>query len=131
MLDIIWDLFQQGQINNLTDGRLSQLEKEKSQDRKADATDERVRELEQRHEQLKLVTLALWSLLRDRLGLSEAELRRYVEQIDLLDGKRDGKASMSREKTTCAGCNRSVIGTSAVCVYCGTSLKRGTSFVGT
>jgi RNase P subunit RPR2 len=131
MLDIIWDLFQQGQINNLTGSRLSQLEKERSQDRKTDANDERVRELEQRHEQLKLVTLALWSLLRDRLGLSEAELRRYVEQIDLLDGKKDGKAPTPHEKTFCEGCNRSVIGTSAVCVYCGTPLKRVTSFVGT
>jgi RNase P subunit RPR2 len=104
----------------LTDGKLSQLEKEKSQDRKADAIDERIRELEQRHEQLKLVTLALWSLLRDRSGFSESDLRKYVEQIDLLDGKRDGKAPMSQEKTICAGCNRSLIGTSAVCVYCGT-----------
>jgi RNase P subunit RPR2 len=131
MLDIIWDLFQQRQISNLADGRLSQLEKERSQDRKTDANDERVRELEQRHEQLKLVTLALWSLLRDRLGLSEAELRKYVEQIDLLDGKKDGKAPTSQEKTICEGCSRSVIGTSAVCVYCGTPLKRATSFVGT
>ena len=35
-----------------------------------------------RHEQLKLVTLALWRLLKDRVGITEAELERYVESTD-------------------------------------------------
>jgi hypothetical protein len=93
MLDLFWDLFQQGQINNLHGGRLSQLEKEKSQDNKADSLEARLQELEQRHEQLKLVTLAFWSLLRDHAGLLESDLRKYVEKIDLLDGKQDGKVT--------------------------------------
>jgi type I site-specific restriction endonuclease len=132
MLDIFWDLFQQGQINNLHQGRLGQLEKEKNQDSKAALLEERLQELEQRHEQLKLVTLAFWSLLRDHSGLLESDLRKYVEQIDLLDGKRDGKTARSLEKTTCTGCSRTVIGTSTVCVYCGTPIKRtGGLFSGT
>jgi type I site-specific restriction endonuclease len=130
MIDIFWDLFQQGQINNLHQGKLSQLEKEKSQDSRTDNLAARLQELEIRHEQLKLVTLAFWSLLRDHAGLLESDLRKYVEQIDLLDGKRDGKATTSQEKTTCTGCDRSVIGTSTVCVYCGTPLKRTGVFSG-
>jgi hypothetical protein len=124
MIDLFWDLFQQGQINNLNQGKLSQIEKERSQDSKADLLEARLQDLEQRHEQLKLVTLAFWSLLRDHAGLLESDLRKYVEKIDLLDGKRDGKTTSSQEKATCTGCNRSVIGTSTVCVYCGTPIKR-------
>jgi type I site-specific restriction endonuclease len=130
MLDLFWDLFQQGQINNLHDGRLSQLEKEKSQDNKADSLEARLQELEQRHEQLKLVTLAFWSLLRDHAGLLESDLRKYVEKIDLLDGKQDGKVTKAIGKVTCTGCDRSLLATSAVCVYCGTPLKRGDLFTG-
>ncbi len=130
MLDIIWDLFQHRQIQGLQDGKLSQLAKEKSQDFKASRLEERFDTLEQRHEQLKLVTLALWSLLRDHSGLLESDLRKYVEQIDLLDGKRDGKVSSPSEKVICSGCKHEVISTSTVCVYCGSTLPRRGTFAG-
>lgn len=130
MLDIFWDLFQHKQISNLQHGRISALEKERAQDVKAEDIDDRLRELERRHEQLKLVTLALWSLLRDHSGLLESDLRKYVEQIDLLDGKRDGKVSHATEKATCTGCSRTLLATSSVCVYCGTALPRAGMFKG-
>ena len=59
-----------------------------------------------RHEQLKLVTLALWRLLKDRVGLTEAELKRYVESTDLLDGAADGKVDLTRELVKCSRCSR-------------------------
>lgn len=130
MIDIFWDLFQQSQINNLHQGKLSQLEKEKFQDSRTDNIEARLQELELRHEQLKLVTLAFWSLLRDHAGLLESDLRKYVEQIDLLDGKRDGKATPSQEKATCTGCDRESIGTARVCVSCGAPFKRTGVFSG-
>lgn len=130
MLDLIWDLFQQGQINDLNRGKQSLLEKEKFQDGKTLSTEIRLAELEKRHEQLKLVTLALWSLLRDHSGLMEADLRKYVEQIDLLDGKRDGKASDAKGKVVCSGCDRTILNTATVCSYCGTPLKKMSSFHG-
>jgi hypothetical protein len=130
MIDIFWDLFQQGQINNLHDGRLANIEKDRNQDAKAGRIEDRLRELEQRHEQLKLVTLALWSMLRDQSGFKESDLRRYVAQIDLLDGKRDGKASTRSEAVRCSGCKRTVVGTAMVCVYCGTPVPRDSPFAG-
>lgn len=128
MLDLFWDLFQQGQIHTLQSSRLGQLEKEKAQDNKSAALEARLQDLEQRHEQLKLVTLAFWSLLRDHSGLMEADLRKYVEKIDLLDGKQDGKVATHPEKLECTGCGRTVLGTSNVCAYCGTALKRKNVF---
>ena len=130
MLDLIWDLFQHRQIQDLQEGRLSQAEKAKSQDFRASSLEDRLKSLEQRHEQLKLVTLALWSLLRDHSGLLESDLRKYVERIDLLDGKLDGKAPSSQEKVSCAGCKREVLGTAVSCVYCGEPVVRRGGFGG-
>jgi hypothetical protein len=131
MIDLVWDLFQHGQISNLQQGKLAQIEKERNQDANAQRLEDRLSELEQRHEQLKLVTLALWALLRDQSGLKESELRRYVEQVDLLDGTRDGKASRKAETASCSGCSRTVMGTSKVCVYCGAPLRLQSMFSGT
>lgn len=130
MLEIFWELFQQGQINNLHTSKIGQLERDKSQDDRNYSLEARLAELEQRHEQLKLVTLAFWSLLRDHAGLLESDLRKYVEKIDMLDGKLDGKASI-QEKVNCEGCNRLILGTSSVCAYCGTRVKRKNVFANT
>jgi hypothetical protein len=131
MLDLLVDLFQRGQISNLQDGKLAQIETERYQDANAYRLEDRIAELEQRHEQLKLVTLALWALLRDHSGLKESELRRYVEQIDLLDGTRDGKVARKEQTSTCSGCKRVVMGTAKVCVYCGAAVQRQNMFSGT
>jgi hypothetical protein len=128
MIDLVWDLFQQGQLKNLQEARHAHVEREQAQDNKAYSLEARLHELEQRHEQLKLVTLALWSLLRDHSGLLESDLRKYVEKVDLLDGKHDGKASVPNEKITCTGCSRSIIGTATVCAYCGAPVRRKNLF---
>lgn len=79
-----------------------------------------MRELEKRHEQLKLVTLALWSLLREHSGLMGSDLRKYVEKVDLLDGQQDGKATAKEERVNCNACGRIILNTAIVCAYCGT-----------
>jgi hypothetical protein len=47
--------------------------------------------LEDRVDQLILLNAALWSLLEERLGLTEQELADRVQEIDLTDGTADGK----------------------------------------
>lgn len=39
-----------------------------------------------------LVCQALWTLLREKLGVTEDELLERVTQLDLADGELDGKA---------------------------------------
>jgi len=51
----------------------------------------RAKSLERDHERLKLVTMALWELLSEKLNVSEDELRRRIEELDLLDERRDGR----------------------------------------
>ncbi len=117
MIDIIRDLFQESQVRKQ---RLDNLDvDQKSRNRTSDLKNE-LRELEQKHEQLKLVTLAFWSLLRDHTGLMESDLKKYVDNIDLMDGKKDGKKALSKEKSNCSSCKRIILSSALVCVYCGT-----------
>ena len=131
MLDTIWNFFQQVQIQHLD--KQTELHGAKHQGHELQILDSesRLRELEQRHEQLKLVTLSLWSLLRDHSGLMESDLKKYVEEIDLLDGKKDGKVDHSTEKVQCNNCNRIYLTTSLVCPWCGNHNSHMKPFAGT
>lgn len=128
MLDLIWNLFQDEDIERLRAERRRQDAQSAELQKQAASTYAGYVELEMRHEQLKLVTLALWRLLKDRVGLTEAELERYVESTDLLDGAADGKADLTRELRKCSRCSRSVLNTAVVCPFCGTRQKSGKAF---
>ena len=120
MIDLIWDIFQQGQIGGLHAKDKIQDAKFEGVEAHADSAEARLRELEKRHEQLKLVTLAMWRMLKDHTGLMESDLRRYVESTDLLDGKADGKVAHAKERVPCSGCDRVILNTAVACPYCGT-----------
>ncbi|MDK1288376.1 hypothetical protein [Pseudoalteromonas umbrosa] len=127
MIDFIWDMFQQRQIGEVQDGLRSNLEKDKYQDGKISTNDARLKELERRHEQLKLVTMAMWTLLKDHSGLTENDLKKYIEKVDLMDGKADGRVN-TKEKSDCKGCGRTILTTSLACPYCGGDLQRKSAF---
>jgi hypothetical protein len=128
MLDLIWNLFQDEDIDRLRAERRRQEAQSDELQKQAGSTQTRNAELEMRHEQLKLVTLALWRLLQDRVGLTEVELKRYVESTDLLDGAVDGKADLTRELIECARCSRTILNTAIACPYCGTRQVSGNAF---
>ena len=73
-----------------------------------------IRELTQRHEQLKLVTMAMWTLLKEHCGLTESDLRKYIEQVDMMDGKLDGRIN-TKEQCKCSGCQRTLLTTALAC----------------
>ncbi len=79
----------------------------------------RLKALEREHERLKLITMALWEVLHERFGLSEAELRAKIEELDELDGKRDGRLRVRSEPRPCGACGRPMLSTSVTCPYCG------------
>lgn len=76
-----------------------------------------VRYLEQRVDQLSLVCMAMWSLLRDQTNLTEEQLAERVRQIDLLDGNEDGK--FVKEIAKCDKCGRVMSPRHPRCMYCG------------
>jgi hypothetical protein len=69
-----------------------------------------------------LVCEALWTLLRDRLGVPEEELVARVNEIDLSDGKLDGK--VRRPAVKCPRCGRTVSRRFDNCIYCSEPVRR-------
>ena len=68
-------------------------------------------------DRLALAVEALWTLLRDKTGITDDELRDRIRDIDLKDGKLDGK--VSRAPSTCQACGRVVSKRHRRCLYCG------------
>ena len=66
---------------------------------------------------LALVCVAMWSLLKDKTGLTEEDLLERVRQIDLADGQQDGAAR--RNVAKCPQCGRSMSSRHKRCLYCG------------
>jgi len=76
--------------------------------------------LERRVERLNLVCQALWTLCRDRLKFTEDDLARRVQDLDLADGRLDGRVAPGIE---CASCKRVFSRRRRLCLYCGTTRK--------
>lgn len=119
MIDLIYSFFKE-QNDKIQDAKIE------FNDVKVDEVHGKATSLELQHERLKLVTMAMWELIRDHTGLTESDLKRYVEKVDLMDGKRDGRVKMTDDVTVCNECDRKVLRSSLVCVYCGkpVSLKK-------
>lgn len=128
MLDLIWNLFQDDDIKRLRSGVANRTAQSETLRSEVGSIEARLLELEKRHEQLKLVTLALWRLLKDRVELSESNLKKYVESTDLLDGAADGKVDLMKELVKCSGCGRSLLNTAIVCPYCAANNTSGNAF---
>ena len=85
-------------------------------------------DLEDRVDQLVTVNLALWSLLKQKLVLTEEELIERVKQIDLADGVPDGKVTGQVRK--CSACGRVMHRRHKRCMYCGADRLVETAFDG-
>jgi hypothetical protein len=72
--------------------------------------------LSDRVDRLALFTMAFWSLARDKLGITEEELLQRVQELDLTDGKLDGK--VQHAPTECPKCGRRYSPRHARCLYC-------------
>ncbi len=81
----------------------------------------KVDELETKCDKALLVCEAMWTLLRDKLGVTEQELVDRVNEIDLSDGKLDGK--VRRPAVECTKCHRKVARRFQRCVYCGCAVE--------
>ena len=120
MLELLWDLHQEHRINEVQNGANLAA-------RKATDFQERVRFIEERMDRMLLTNMALWSLLRDTMGLTDQDLAARVQQIDLQDGVADGKVTRSAP-TTCPRCQRTFSPRHRRCLYCGHETSPPTPF---
>jgi hypothetical protein len=126
MLDFmdIFDVHQYGQINRILTAQAQTTQRVAN-------TREEIRRLEHRYERMRLVTNALWQLLKEHTGLTDADLKRFVERIDLADGKADGKMTFPTGAMDCQKCSRRILKSAAVCPWCGAKPAVGDAFQAT
>ena len=86
------------------------------------AQDAYVAQLETRLDWTLMLCEAMWSLIEERLDLTEGQLVERINQLDLADGELDGRKR--RPPATCGGCKRTVSQRFPRCAYCGYVIKR-------
>jgi hypothetical protein len=74
---------------------------------------------------LTLACAAMWTLLKEH-GHTDEELLARMEQLDLRDGKLDGR--MTPEAIACAACGRKTRPGRRSCLFCGSDLPAGPAF---
>ena len=67
-------------------------------------------------ERMALVNAAMWSLISEKLGITPEELIAKIREVDLIDGRPDGKISSTAK--TCPKCSRIMNSTTGNCLYC-------------
>ena len=117
----LWDLYQQQQINanRRTAGEAKS---------KAMSVKETIRLLELRIDKMNLVCQGLWSLVQEKTGLTEEVLLQRVQELDLKDGRLDGK--MARTVSECTQCGRIIAKRRHRCLYCGSEKLKQSAFDG-
>lgn len=82
----------------------------------------RVRELEHQVARLMLLNQALWELLRSRLEMTDADLEKFVREVDMRDGVEDGE--ITHKAVKCPECGRVSNSKHYKCLYCGLEFEK-------
>jgi len=116
----LWDLFQQAQIDSAA-WKADAARRDAAQ--ASDRLHSEALRLEAKIDALALICQALWELLRQETGLREAEIAKKIEEIDLRDGKKDGR--ITGRPLKCTKCGRPTHTRQRVCMYCGAPIADG------
>ena len=81
------------------------------------------RQLEHDVERLLMITEAMWGFLKEQHGFSDEKLIQRVMEIDLEDGRLDGRVKKTAPMQ-CSSCERAVARRHVKCIYCGTPIVR-------
>jgi len=81
-------------------------------------TKSRIRDLEARVDKLELVCESLWEFIKKDKNINETDLIEQMTQIDLQDGRFDGKKSKT-SSIECPKCHRMNSKRHSRCMYCG------------
>ena len=93
---------------------------------KGTTSHEALTQLNRRLDRLSLACQAMWELLRDKAGVTEAELRDKILEVDLRDGSTDGR--MASTIVECPHCHAKTNSRRPTCVMCGVEIPRNHQF---
>lgn len=74
-------------------------------------------------ERLLMINEALWGMLKEGFEYTDEDLIRRIREIDLRDGKYDGKVAAG-PPPVCPSCRRTLFNRQVTCLYCGTEIIR-------
>ncbi|OGV73214.1 MAG: hypothetical protein A3K19_30470 [Lentisphaerae bacterium RIFOXYB12_FULL_65_16] len=120
MVNLFWNLYQQRRIS-AADADVA-IAKRKAVDASA-----RLEDLELTVERLLLINQALWETIAKHQELTEEDLLEKVNEIDLRDGKLDGKLKRSAFRK-CKQCGRSLHRRHSKCIFCGAPYAEDKAF---
>ena len=83
---------------------------------------QKIRELEHHVARLSLLNQALWELIRERLGVSDADLEARANEVDARDGVKDGVVTDG--PLQCPNCGRISNSRHWRCLYCGLEFEK-------
>lgn len=83
-------------------------------------------QLHRRIDRLSLACQAMWELLRDKTGVTEAELTDKILEVDLRDGSTDGR--MTSAAVDCPHCHAKTSPRRPTCLMCGVEIPRRQQF---
>lgn len=86
---------------------------------KANLAQEEINALNWKVEKLTMITEALWRIVKQSRNIDDEYLKRLVDEIDMKDGKLDGKIAKT-PPLHCSNCLRVLSNRIKKCVYCGT-----------
>ena len=107
---MFWELYQQSEI------QAARVASSRAEARAGSAQD-RMSRVERRLEALSLACQSMWELCSAEFKLSEEQLIAKMQEVDLRDGKLDGR--MSPQAQECERCNRRANARRDKCLYCG------------
>lgn len=125
MFEFLWNLHQSRRIGDL---ERQIAERRHDPAAKADELTEFSVVLQDRIDKLLLINMAMWSILEEKLGITEADLAQRVQDIDLRDGTLDGRPPQAA--AVCKACNRPISRRHQRCLYCGGQTGAGSPFAG-
>ena len=120
MLPDLFDVFQQAQI---AEAQANAFSAKDDANRTGNRLVTETQRLESKIDGLALICQALIEILRDNGGVSENMIKKKIREIDLRDGRADGR--IVGKPLECPQCRRPAHTRQKVCMYCGTTVKIG------
>ena len=90
------------------------------------STRELLRQLNERIDKLVLICRASFELLQEASGVTDQQLAERITEIDLRDGRADGK--MTPQQTRCPKCGAGICAKFNRCLFCGYEDTSGGTF---
>ncbi len=116
---LYWDVVYAGRISE------ARTQSMQAYDHAVEAEDQ-IRHLEDSFNRLALLCHAMWTLVQEKTNLTEDDLRKRVQKLDLTDGRLEGKVGEILHK--CQKCGHIMSSRHRRCLYCGAEQLTQTQF---